>query len=147
MPRFSWSAIFFYAYTSRITFSTIISPGATTESQGKETPDGSSLVESGLPQMSEVASPPLSGVAAVESCSPKSVYALASRVRSLYVLVVEPPLTPWQVDLKPLRDLAFDNIRSQLNEKNIVHELFSPFTAEYVVLHLLITCVQANLYT
>lgn len=47
----------------------------------------------------------------------------------MFILVVEPLLIPRQVDLKSLRDLAFDNIRSQLNEKNIVNELFSPFTA------------------
>jgi len=49
------------------------------------------------------------------------------------MLVVKPPLTPWQIGLAHLGDLAFDNIRSQMDEKNILRELFSPFTAERVV--------------
>lgn len=45
-------------------------------------------------------------------------------------LMVELLSTPWQMGLTRLRDLAFDNIKSQLNEENIIKELFSSFTAE-----------------
>ena len=44
-----------------------------------------------------------------------------------------PLSTRLQIDLTCLRDLASENIKSQLNEKNIVQELFSPFTAESAV--------------
>ena len=56
-------------------------------------------------------------------------------------------LTPWQIGLACLGDLAFDNIKSQLSEKNIVRELFSPFTAEQVVSRLMVTSVPADLPT
>jgi hypothetical protein len=46
------------------------------------------------------------------------------------LLPVEPLLTLWQIDLTSLRDLAFDNIKSQMDENNILQELLSPFTAE-----------------
>ena len=49
---------------------------------------------------------------------------------------VGPLLTPLQIDLARLCDLAFDNLKSQLNEKNIIQELFSPFTAELVLSHI-----------
>jgi len=44
--------------------------------------------------------------------------------------MVELLLTPRQIGLTRLCDLAFDNIKSQLCEKNIVKELFSPFAAK-----------------
>ena len=50
---------------------------------------------------------------------------------------VGPLLTPLQIDLARLCDLAFDNLKSQLNEKNIIQELFSPFTAELVLSHII----------
>ena len=55
--------------------------------------------------------------------------------------------TPWQIDLACLRDLAFDNIKSQLDEKNIVQELFSPFTAESVIPHAIATRTPDNVFT
>ena len=69
---FSWSAIFFYIYTSQIIFSAIGSPGAATKSQERETTDGSSSIGAGPPLESEIA--------VVGTCSPKSVYALADKV-------------------------------------------------------------------
>jgi len=60
------------------------------------------------------------------------------------MLVVELPLTRWQVGLTCLGNLAFDNIRSQMDEKNIVGELFSPFTAERVVSPFAAVCILAN---
>ena len=49
-------------------------------------------------------------------------------------------LNAWQIGFTCLRDLAFDNIESQLNEKNIINELFSPFTAEQVS-YLVTSCI------
>jgi len=63
------------------------------------------------------------------------------------MLMVELLLTPWQIGLASLCDLAFDNIKSQLCEKNIVKELFSLFTAKQVVLHLVAICIPNNLST
>jgi len=60
-------------------------------------------------------------------------------------LVGELPLTPWQIGLARLGDLAFDNIKSQLSEENIVRELFSPFTAQQVVSLLMTTWIPTNL--
>ena len=82
---FSWSAILFYAYTSRIAFSTIGSPGTTARSQ-EETPGSFPPFETNPPRNSRATtSPPLSEAAAIEPCSPKAVYALANKVRSASV--------------------------------------------------------------
>ena len=62
--------------------------------------------------------------------------------------MVELSLTiPCQIGLARLSDLAFDNIKTQLNEKNIVRELFSPFTAERVVSRPVATRPLTNLPT
>ncbi|KAF9645620.1 hypothetical protein BDM02DRAFT_3262815 [Thelephora ganbajun] len=45
-------------------------------------------------------------------CSPRVIYSLASAL-----------------DIKPLRDLAFDDIRSKVTSTNVVTELFSSFTS------------------
>jgi len=45
-------------------------------------------------------------------CSPKAIYSLAAAL-----------------DVKPLRDLAFDDIRSKVTSANVVTELFSRFTS------------------
>lgn len=87
MLQFSWSAIFFYAYTSRIAFSTISSPGATAGCQEEEMQDDLSSIEPAPPQEPETASHPPTSAAVVEPCSPKSIYALASKVRSVCVLL------------------------------------------------------------
>ena len=81
--RFSWSAIFFYMYTSRIAFSPIRSQGATktvAEEGGSLGPQSSI---SNPPQISEAASASPLKTTATNAYSPKSVYALASKVRSL----------------------------------------------------------------
>ena len=135
---FSWSAIFFYVYTSQITFSAIRSLRTTTKSQGEEAPHELSPIEESPEE--EVASITPSRAAVDESCSPKSVYALTSKVCSACISAVELFLTPWQIGFTCLRDLAFDNIESQLNEKNIVNELFSPFTVEQVS-YLVTSCI------
>ena len=64
---------------------------------------------------------------------------------SVCTFVVELLLTSWQIELTSLRDLAFGNIRSQLNEKNIVKEFFSQFTARQFLSHLVIPYVQTDL--
>lgn len=75
---FSWSAIFFYVYTSQITFAPIKSQG-TIEAASNEGPP-SSISDS--PQNSEAASTPPSKTVTTGACSPKSVYALANKVNS-----------------------------------------------------------------
>ena len=71
-------------YTSRITFATIGSQGATTttttttESETSDSPPSTS----DPPQNPEAVSAPPLKTAVMEACSPKSVYALAIKVRS-----------------------------------------------------------------
>jgi len=80
--HFSWSAIFFYMYTSQITFASVRSQGiAETTTEGDKASNGSSnpLQDSGVVS----ASTPKTAV--MEACSPKSAYALARKV-SLPVL-------------------------------------------------------------
>ena len=54
--------------------------------------------------------------------------------------------SPWKIDLTCLRNLAFENIKSQLNEGNIVQELFSPFTAESAVPCIIVTSILDNTF-
>ena len=131
-----------YMYTSQITFGTVGSQGTTVMAVTKEneTPDSPSLTDPNPLQNLEAVSAPSSKTAITEACSPKSVYALASKVRPPFLRCKWDSLpTSRQIDLKCLRDLAFDNIKSQLDEKNIIEELFSPFTAESAVPHIVIT--------
>ena len=66
-------------YTSQISFAPIRSQKTVTEES--ETSDRPSSI-SDPPQNSEAASAPPLKTTATEACSPKSVYALASKVRS-----------------------------------------------------------------
>jgi len=75
---FSWSAIFFYMYTSQITFAPIGSQ-STKETASNQGPP---LSISDPPQNSEAVSTSPSKTATAGVCSPKSVYALASKVSS-----------------------------------------------------------------
>ena len=54
-------------------------------------------------------------------------------------------LNPSQVGLTCLRDLAFDNIKSQLCEANIIKELFSVFTARQVISYFVMIRLSNNL--
>ena len=68
--------MFFYVYTGQVTFSPLVSQGATY----KETQKGHSEDEARPPQDREgLGSLPLGSVAA-EPCSPKSIYSLANKV-------------------------------------------------------------------
>ncbi|KAK0219355.1 hypothetical protein EDD85DRAFT_865218 [Armillaria nabsnona] len=49
------------------------------------------------------------------ACSPKSMYRLASQ----------------QAGLQDVKKLAFDNLRSQLSQENIIREVFSTFSRDY----------------
>ena len=77
--HFSWSAIFFYIYTSRITFAKVKSQGAAA------TADGPSSIEPDPSQHPEAVRPSRLETITAEACSPKSVYALASKVGSLFL--------------------------------------------------------------
>ncbi|KAK0200136.1 hypothetical protein DFS33DRAFT_1395230 [Desarmillaria ectypa] len=56
----------------------------------------------------------LSRAATGDACSPKSMYRLAVKA-----------------DLESLKNLAFENIRSQLTPSNVIAEVFSKFTSQY----------------
>ena len=127
---YRWSAIFLYVYTGRIAFSAIGSQDVSS-SKTKETQDGFSPGGLCVPQDSGgFGVPPLDAVV-VKPYSPKSIYRLAEKV-------CPPPLLGYvivnkssaQVGLTGLCDTAFEDIRSKLDEDNIVGELFSRFTAE-----------------
>lgn len=108
----TWSAIFFYVYTSRIAFAPLSSRGIKRAAEE----DGTSGSSAPVPNPSQQ-----SGVA--DSSSPKHVV-MEARSKSVYALASK-------IDLTCLRDLAFDDIKSQLDENNIVQELLSPFTADH----------------
>ena len=112
-------------YTGQITFACLASQDVTS----KEARDGCSQGERMSLQDPEGinASP---GAVAAEPCSPKSVYCLADKVRLTSLrsdVVIDSSFA--QVGLTGLCDLALEDIRSKLDKNNIVHELFSPFTA------------------
>ena len=74
---------------------------------------------------------PPPGFIGIEPCSPKSVYCLANQVCfPLFVSNGGTNILLLQVALTRLRVMAFKDIRSKLDENNIIEELFSPFTAE-----------------
>ncbi|KAF9793428.1 hypothetical protein BJ322DRAFT_1103822 [Thelephora terrestris] len=108
----TWSAIFLYVYTGQITFAAISSRGV---DLSKDDQNGHSEGEPKPLQDPEGLNSPLPPVAftTFQPCSPKSVYFLANKV-----------------GLTGLCDIAFKSIRSNLDENNIIEELFSPFTAE-----------------
>ena len=128
-------------YTGQITFATLGSQGVTTV---EEVQDGCSQGERkplhGLEGLGAL--PP--GVIVVEPCSPKSVYYLADKVR------LAPPRSDavtnssfTQVSLTGLCDITFKDIQSKLDKNNIVHELFSPFTAKSVIPQLsMVSCAD-----
>ena len=71
---------------------------------------------------------------ALGPCSPKSIYCLTNKVRLAAPLDdVAVNISFAQVGLTGLGDAAFNCIQSQLSENNIMQELFSPFTAKYVM--------------
>lgn len=75
----SWSAIFFYVYTSRIAFAPLTSRGIKRTTEENGTSDSSAPVPNPS-QQSGVADSSSPERVAIEACSPKSVYALASKV-------------------------------------------------------------------
>ena len=115
-------------YTGQITFAALSSQDVTPAEKGGR--DGCSQGERKSPRDSEGLSAPSLNAVVIEPCSPKSVYSLANKVRLA-------PLrrdtvthsSSAQVGLAGLCDLALEDIRSKLDKNNIVHELFSPFTA------------------
>ena len=116
-------------YTRRIYFGDISSQGGspeTTEAQDCRSPD-----KTADPQGSGASCVHSPGAAAAELCSPKSIYRLAEKVRPVPLqgyVVLNHSLA--QVGFTELCDIAFEDIRSKLDENNILQELFSPFSAE-----------------
>ena len=126
---YSWSSIFLYVYTGRITFATIGSQYVPCKT--KKTQDGYSPDRRYTPQGPGAFSVQLPGAVIGDQCSPKSIYHLAGKVRPpslLGCVVTNESFT--QIGLTELCDTAFEDIKSKLDENNIVGELFSPFTAE-----------------
>ncbi|KAF9793429.1 hypothetical protein BJ322DRAFT_1103824 [Thelephora terrestris] len=103
-----------YVYTGQIAFAAISSTRGVGLS--KDVQNGHSEGEPKPMQDPEGLNSPLPPVAltTVQPCSPKSVYFLANKV-----------------GLAGLCDIAFEYLWSNLDENNIVEELFSPFTAEH----------------
>ena len=132
-------------YTSSIRFAPLSSRGLKKMIAKEEEATASSAPISNSPQNSGVANASFLKKVVVEECSPKSVYALANKVQQHFLPLSKSQLTPPQIDLACLRDLAFDDIKSQLDETNILQELLSPFTAEFVVSCATSTCTLTNL--
>jgi len=82
-PRYSWGAIFLYVYTGQITFGAIGLRGVSSET--KEAHDDHSLENTGI-------GVPPPDAAAVEPCSPKSIYRLAEKVRPQYSRAMLSPI-------------------------------------------------------
>ena len=80
-------------YTTRITFATLSSLGATAEENG--TSDNPLSIGSSHLQNPEVVNASPSNTAVVEACSPKSVYALASKVIHGFLITDGIILTSW----------------------------------------------------
>ena len=118
-------------YTGWITFAAIGSQNATSK---KEVQTGSSGDERKISLDQGGPGTPPPGAVTVEPCSPKSVYRLANEV-CLVPLSGDVPANDSfaKVGLIGLCDIAFKDIQSKLDENNIAQELFSPFTAEYVI--------------
>ena len=81
-------------------------------------------------------SPPVAGSSSNpevphEGVDMKVVYDLATKVSAI-PLTPTPPHTGHQISLEPLRALAGQKIESSMTRGNIVEELLSPFSAEYV---------------
>lgn len=66
-----------------------------------------------------------------EGVDAKLVYQLAIKAR-VFVFSLSLILPMAQFGLDSLRDLAYQNIKSSMSSENIVEELFSAFSAEYV---------------
>jgi len=97
-----------------------------TEAQDSYSPD-----KQCTPQDSGGLSVPFPGAVPGDPCSPKSIYRLAEKVcPTLLMCYIVTNKSSTQVGLIELCDIAFEDIRSKLDENNIVGELFSPFTAE-----------------
>lgn len=73
------------------------------------------------------------GIITAGPCSPKSIYQVANQVCHAPPGDVGTNDFFPQVGLIRLCDIAFKGIQSQLDENNILEELFSPFTAESVI--------------
>jgi len=117
-------------YTDQIKFANLSSQDVI-PSEEEETQDGCSQGEGESPQDPEGLSVSSPGAIAVEPCSPKSVYCLANKVRLVPFRSYAITYSFFaQVDLTELCDIAFEDIRSKLDKNNIIHELFSPFTAK-----------------
>ena len=62
----------------------------------------------------------------------KLVYELAKKA-SVFTFLLSLYLTRTQIELDPLRDVAYQSIKLSMTSENIVEELFSTFSAEYVL--------------
>ncbi|EIW82774.1 hypothetical protein CONPUDRAFT_163852 [Coniophora puteana RWD-64-598 SS2] len=110
----TWRAFLFYIYTGQVNFSPM-SP----QNGGKVEPDS-------LANETKLKCSP---------CSPKSMYRLAIKVRPPPFAFYEPTkLTDHsrlKLQLEPLKQLAFDEIRRHLTKDTILHEVLSKFTAKH----------------
>ena len=129
IPGCRWSSVFLYVYTGQITFTAIGSQHVPSKTMG--TQDGYSVDERHTPQDSGGLSVPPPDTVVNDPCSPKSIYRLAEKVCPASLLdCVVTGKSFTQIGLAELCNTAFEDIRSKLDENNIVGELFSPFTAE-----------------
>jgi len=114
-------------YTGRIAFANLSSQDVTPE---KEVQDDCSQGERKSPQDSGGLSAASPRAFLIEPCSPKSVYCLAEKVCLAPFRkdrVIDSSFA--QVGLTGFCHVALEDIRSKLDKNNIMHELFSPFTA------------------
>ncbi|KAF9645603.1 hypothetical protein BDM02DRAFT_3189560 [Thelephora ganbajun] len=113
-PHSAWRSLFFYKCTGQISFAPLRSQGV------------DSRLRYILERTTADAPPP---------CSPKSIYVLANLVSSrrpakALIRGVALTLYRWKLNIQPLRDLAFKDVKSKLSEDNIVEEFFSCVTAK-----------------
>ena len=105
----SWRSLFFYRCTDEISFAPLKSQGLDTRMQY-------------IREHTVAAAPP--------PCSPKSIYILASLVRREPNQTSHIKLTcRLKLDLQPLRNSAFADIKSKLSVENVVNEVFSSVNA------------------
>ena len=110
----SWKSLFFYRCTDVISFAPLKSQG--TDSRLNH-----------IREKTTAAAPP--------PCSPKNVYILAKSVRQPSIKNLSTDLTRRiKLEIQPLRDSALADIKSKVTLDNVVDEVFSWVTAEWVLL-------------
>ena len=62
----------------------------------------------------------------------KLVYELAKKAK-VFTFSLSLYLTRTQIELDPLCNIAYQSIKMSMTSENIVEELFSTFSAEYVI--------------